>query len=302
MRRSASGPRGETVGPWREASRDLLVSGHVNVDRFLRVQRFPEKDRTVPLLSQTAELGGTATNLALVGARSGLKVGLVARLGEGFPEPFRRRLERSHIDVRGLTTVRGSSTPTCFIVEDGAGGQRTLIDQGPMAHDPRAPLPGRWLDEYAWLHISTGDPEFQLRLVRRARRLGLRVAADPAQELYYRWSRARFLRLLSDSELLFGNRAEIDHAVRLTKAGTVTGLLAQVPLVVRTEGASGATAYSRAGRLRVERQRPRRIRTLVGAGDAFRGGFYAAWLGGEDLREALRTGVRAATRWIEGER
>jgi adenosine kinase len=301
MRRGVS-PRGAMAGPWHEPSRDLAVAGHVNVDRFLRVARFPGQDRTAPLRSQTAELGGTATNLARVATGQGLKVGLVARLGEGFPEEFRRLLRQVGIDVRGLSVVRGVSTPTCFIIEDGSGGQRTLIDQGPMAHDPRAPLPGRWLAEYAWLHVGTGDPAFQLRLARHARQLGLRVAADPAQELFYRWSGARLRRLLAESELLFGNRAEIAHAIRLTGGGTVARLLERVPLIVLTDGASGARAYSRTGRVEVDPLRPRRIRTLVGAGDAFRGGFYAAWLQGEELKASLQAGVRSATRWIEGER
>ena len=280
--------------------RNLLVSGHVNVDRFLRVRRFPAADRTVPLRSHRAEIGGTAATLARVASSLGVASGIVSRVGDGFPDAFVERLEHAGIDLRGLERVAGVPTPTCFILEDDRGGQRTLIDQGPMGDAREARLPGPWLREYGWVHLTTGDPTFQRRLARRARRSGLRVAADPAQEIHYRWSGRGLRALLEDSELLFGNRHEIERACRLVGARSISGLLDHVGLIVRTEGASGATAIARAGREHVPSVRPRSLRSLVGAGDAFRGGFYAGWFAGRSLRECLVAGVRASARWIEG--
>ena len=280
--------------------RDLLVSGHVNVDRFLSVRAFPLADRTVPVVRNRTELGGTASNLARVASAYGVASGLVARVGEGFPAVFRRRLERAGIDLRGLVSVPGRPTPTCFIVEDSKGGQRTLIDQGPMADTGHAALPGDWIQEYSWVHLTTGDPDFQLRLARRARASGLHVAADPAQEIHYRWDRRRFAALLGECELLFGNRSEIARALGLAGTRSLDGLLDRVPLVVRTEGRAGASAFSRAGRDHVPSVRPRSPRTLVGAGDAFRGGFYAAFFGGRPMKECLTAGARASAAWIDG--
>ncbi len=285
-----------------ERPRDLLVSGHVNLDRFLSIDSFPGPDRTVPVRAHRLELGGTATNLARVAARLGVATGLVARVGDGFPQEFLDDLERRGIDVRGVEMVRGSPTPTCYILEDRDRGQRTLIDQGVMEHTPRAKLPSRVLREYAWLHLTTADPDFQLRLLREARRAGLRVAADPAQEIHYRWDRTSFRRLLRGSEVLFGNRSEIDRAVEFVAGRRPQDLLSFVPLVVRTEGPLGASGFSRAGSVHVSTVRPTRVRTLVGAGDAFRGGFYAAWFAGQPLVRCLAAGTRSGARWIEGRR
>lgn len=293
--------RSRSTGP-TDRPRDLLVSGHVNVDRFLEVDRFPAADRTVPVLSNRVRLGGTAANLARVAASYGVATGLVARVGEGFPIEFVETLERAGVDLRGVERVAGHATPTCFILEDRRGGQRTLIDQGPMGEAAGAPLPGAWLREYGWVHLTTGHPEYQLRLASRARSDGLKVAADPAQEVHYRWDRRTFSALLEASELLFGNRSEIARAAELVGARSTDGLLEHVPLVVRTEGSHGATAFSRAGREHVAARRPRSLKTLVGAGDAFRGGFYAAWFAGRGLRECLTAGTRASARWIDGGR
>lgn len=282
--------------------RDLLVSGHVILDRFLRIRSFPAADRTVPVLGSRLELGGTATNIVWSASRLGVATGLLARVGDGFPDPYVTQLRRAGIDVRGLERVKGEPTPTCTIIEDHGGSQRTLIDQGVMGSLEAASLPLRWLGEYAWVHLTTADPAYQLRLQRAAKARGLKVAADPAQEIHYRWDRGSFRALIRNSEILFGNRSEIGRALEFVGASRPDGLLEWVPLVVRTEGRFGATAFSRAGALHVPAAHHERIRTLVGAGDAFRGGFYAAWFAGQPLSSCLTAGTRSSARWIEGKR
>ena len=282
--------------------RDLLVSGHVIIDRFLTVRHFPAADRTVPVVRVRSALGGTATNIAVAASRLGVSTGLVTRLGDGFPDEYLTHLRSRGIDLRGVERVAGRTTSTCYIVEDETGAQRTLIDQGAMAETRHAVLPGRWLGEYSWLHLTTADPGFQLRLLAAARAHGLHVAADPAQEIHYRWDRRSFHQLLRGSEILFGNRSEIERAMKFVGVHAPDGLLEHVPLVVRTEGRSGATAFSRTGRVHVDAARHSRLRTMVGAGDAFRGGFYAGWFAGQPLEGCLRAGARSSARWIEGTR
>jgi len=279
-------------------SRDLLVAGHVVVDRYLGVRRFPAAHRTEPVLSERAALGGTATNLAVVAARQGLRVGLLSRVGDGFPAEFRRTLARARIDLRGLERVAGTPTPTCTIVEEPAGATRMLFQQGPMglARDPPA---GSWWREYRWLHLATGDPRSYVRLARAAKAGRQHVTLDPAQEIFYRWDAPTLRAALPFADLLFGNRAELELACRWAGRGTVEGLLARVPLIVRTEGADGASAFFRGGSIHARAHRPRRRRTFVGAGDAFRGGFYAGWLRGAPLKSCLDDGLREATARIE---
>lgn len=290
------------AGALADRPRDLLVSGHVIVDRFLTVRNFPPADRTVPVVAGRAELGGTATNIVRAASRLGVATGLVARVGEGFPDEYVETLRGAGVDVRGLERVEGRPTPTCYIIEDRAGSQRTLIDQGVMGDSGGKFVPPDWLEEYSWLHLTTADPAFQLRLQRAARARGLKVAADPAQEIHYRWDRTSFRALLRGSELLFGNRSEIARAVEFVGARRPEGLLEFVPLVVRTEGKFGATAFSRTGTVHVRAAPHARVRTLVGAGDAFRGGFYAAWFAGQPLAGCLTAGTRSSARWIEGAR
>lgn len=282
--------------------RQLLVAGHVNVDHYLRVASVPGPDRTAPVVAERTELGGTAANLARAARRRGVGVGILSRVGDGFPPAFRAALAEDGIDLRGLEAVRGVPTPACTIVEEPAGTTRTLIQQGPMASGVRLGLPSPWWRTYRWLHLGTGDPRYYVRLARAARLGRQHVVVDPAQEIFYRWDRATFRSVLPFAEILFGNRAEVERAAALAGVKGPSGLLEHLPLVVRTEGAHGATAFYRGGSLHVPSRRPRRSRTFVGAGDAFRGGFYGAWFAGEPLARCVVSGNREALGRIEGSR
>ncbi|MCI4340446.1 MAG: PfkB family carbohydrate kinase [Thermoplasmata archaeon] len=284
--------------PW-ESLLDLLVVGHTNLDHFLHVDRLPERDRTTPIAARETRLGGTAANIARSAAHWGVRTGLVSRVGPDFPAEFRTVLEREGIDLRGFEVVPGIPSSACFIAEDGRGGQETLIDQGPMRDGLPFRVPGALLGDAPWVHLTTGAPAYLSRLKAEVRRRGGRVAVDPAQEIHYRWTGAALERLLDGAEIFFGNAHEIDRATELLGRRKWTELVDLVPLVLRTNGRKGVDAASRTGILSVAGRRPRRLATVTGAGDAFRGGFYAGWVEGTPLRACLESGVRSACAWIE---
>lgn len=294
-----AGPVGEPGRRLSGRPLDLLAVGHVNLDRFLWLAEWPAEDRTVPLERQTLELGGTAANLALAAASFGVRVGVASRVGADFPREFRERLRTSGVDLTDLVHVPGATSPTCFIVEDGRGHQRTMIDQGPMGDRPHAPARLPDLRRSSWVHLGTGPPDWILSIAERASRTGTRVSADPAQELRYRWSARPFRALLQRSEILFGNAAEVAHARRLLGYRSTEGLLDLVPLVVETRGSVGALGVARGETVAVPAHRPRRVRQVTGAGDAFRAGFYAGWFAGVPLTDCLEAGTRSAAAWME---
>jgi sugar/nucleoside kinase (ribokinase family) len=278
---------------------DLLVVGHTNLDRFLEVREIPGADRTVPVTGSRVELGGTAANIARSAASWGVASAVASRVGDDFPIAFEERLAAQGVDVRGLERVRGARSPTCYIVEDGRGSQITLIDQGAMGDEPGARVPLSLLRASRWVHITTGPPALQLRVLAAARRLGRPVSADPAQEIHYRWRPRDLTELVRNSEIFFGNESEVRAVQKAFGAARPEELLSEVPLVVMTRGPKGVRAYSRAGTHEAQAERPRRLRQVTGAGDAFRGGFYAAWFAGQPLDGCLVAGVRSSRIWIE---
>ena len=297
MRRvEPSGAMGSNAGD--EPRLDLVVSGHINLDHILKVARFPAVDRTVPVLREETRLGGTGANIALAATREGLRVGLVSLVGEEFPLDLEDRIRHAGVETRGVRRVARTTTTTCHIVEDELGRQFTLLHGGPMDEQRRPGPEAALVGETPWLHLTTGNPDYQLALKSIAQRKGVHVAVDPAQEIPYRWDRSRLERLLEGAEILFGNSAEVRDVASIFGLGNLRGLLGRVPLVVITEGRSGARAYSRRGSERVGSVPVRVASQRVGAGDAFRGGFYGAWLRGAKLRACLRAGTVAARGWL----
>jgi nucleoside kinase len=278
---------------------DLVVVGHTNLDHFFRVQHLPDVDRTVPLRDREVRLGGTAANIARVAAKLGVRTALASRVGPDFPPRFRQVLAQEGIDLSGFESVAGARSPAAFIVESAGGEQVTLLDQGPMEGDDGTTVSQGLLSRAGWVHLATGNPNYQLRVLDAVRRLGLRAVADPAQEIFYRWEPAPLRQLLSGCELFFANRNELARALELLRLTKIRELLRVVPMVVETMGPLGARAFTRAGRAQVSASSTHRARQVTGAGDAFRGGFYAGWFRGDPLRDCLRYGAWAAARWLE---
>lgn len=274
------------------------MAGHINIDHFLTVRELPGVDRTVPLLGQRTELGGTAATLARVAARAGVRTGLVARVGEDFPGEYRRLLTGEGLDLAGVESVPGARSPCCFIIQDELERQVTLIDQGAMGDTRGAGAPDGLVGRADWLHLGTGDPAYLLRLRQAALSQKVHFVVDPAQEIHYRWDSPAFRRLLEGAEILFGNEAEIQRARRLVGASSASELLRHVPMVVVTRASRGARALTRGGIVEVPARRVGRLKQVTGAGDAFRGGFYAAYLRGEPLRASLTAGTHRAASWI----
>ena len=282
----------------RRASRlpGIAVAGHVNVDHLFEVPFLPLTDRTTPVRSHRIVLGGPAANVARAASREGLRVRLLSRIGADFPRELLAQLRSDRVPVGGLERVPGEPSSAAYIFEDQRGGQTTAFQPGPI--DRGGAVKPSDLGDARWLHLTTGSPEYLSSVKEAGLRRGMHVAADPAQEIRYRWDGPGLRRLLDRTEILFGNAAEIRHAATLLGVATVRQVTERVPLVVATQGARGAVAYTRTGHVEVRAPRHRGAVHVTGAGDAFRGGFWRGWLAGEPLRDCLLRGTGSAARWM----
>jgi sugar/nucleoside kinase (ribokinase family) len=271
----------------------------VNVDRFFRVPHLPSPERTVPLDGMHTALGGPAATIARSASAQGVATGLISRIGADFPSAYWDRLVHEGIDLSGVERVAGARSSSCYIFEDGRGHQTTVIDQGPLGDAAKARLPSALLARTGAVHLTTGDPAYLLRLKADALQRGIRVAVDPSQEIHYRWDARQLRSLVDGAEILFGNREEIRRATTLLGVSSLHALTERVPMVVVTLGRSGSVAYTRAGTVRAATARVGRPQQVTGAGDSFRGGFYAAWLQGATLPRVLAAGNAAAARWMQ---
>src|SRR3989442_5770972 len=170
-----------------------------------------------------------------------------------------------------------------------------VVDQGPMKDAARLPLLRHSVQDVDLVHIGTGRPEYYLRVARLASSLGSTIAFDPSQEIHYVYTPRLFRELLRRSTYFFGNEAEIVRARRLARVTSTEGLLEAAAVVVATLGSRGSVVYSRDGRIRIPRVRPRNVVDVTGAGDAYRAGFYPGLARGLDLRRSAVLGPPVAS-------
>ncbi len=269
----------------------LGAFGHVAMDYIVSLRRLPTPNTSIEILDRERYFGGTAGNLARAAARLGVKVSLASFVGADFPPDYREALAKEGVDTNDLRTIPRANTPTAWVFSDPKGNQMAVVDQGPMKDAGRLPLLRHSVQDVDLVHLGTGRPEYYLRVAKLASALRRTIAFDPSQEVHYVYTARLFRELLRRSTYFFGNEAEIVRARRLARVTATEGLLQAAEVVVATLGSRGSVIYSRDGRIRIPRVRPRKVVDVTGAGDAYRAGFYAGLSRGLDLR---RCGILAS--------
>ncbi len=257
----------------------VLYFGHVNIDVLLRVSGIPSRGESTEVVKMSERIGGTAYN-AYKGLKSlGVPVDIFTVVGQDFEEK-----------LDGYV-IRGERTPMCWIVTDGKE-QTAFVYQGLWKNKQRLNLDLRVLENYSHIHFSTGNPHFYLRVALRARELGKIIAFDPSQEIHYIYSKDIFKRMLSLSNFFFCNEREYEKALEFAPE------LLKRKIVIRTEGARGASLYSPTKGWRYFPAYKVDVVETTGAGDSFRAGFYAALYHGYSIEDAIKAGNWVASRVV----
>ncbi len=277
----------------------LGAFGHVVLDYIVTVPRLPRPNTSIQILDRKRYFGGTAGNLARAAARLGLGTSLASFVGPDFPDDYWGALKKEGVDLRDLKKVPGHTTPTAWVFSDRRGDQTAIIDQGPMKDAARRPVLRHSVRDVELVHLGTGRPEYYAKVADYAKDLNRTVSFDPSQEIHYVYNRGLFRRLMTRANYFFGNEAEIAAAKRFMRVTSTEGLLKHASVVVATLGARGSLVFTRDGRIRIPRVRPRRVVDVTGAGDAYRAGFYAGLAHGYDLRRCGILGSSVASFVVE---
>ncbi len=277
----------------------VAVFGHTNVDHITLVPSFPPMNQSIQIDGFKRLWGGTAANLAVTAARLGVPTALASFIGEGFPPEFMSDLRASGLDLTDLTVVGGYPTPECFIFSDGDENQMAFVIQGPNDFAEGLDLQTHSIEGADIVHLCTGNPAYHMRVAEEARRQGKRVCFDPGQELHYKWDRGTFTRMMELSDVLFLNHAELRRALKYTKMTKPRDLLSLVETLVLTRGKEGSSIRTREERIDVPMVPAQAVEDTTGAGDAFRGGYYAGVHRGMSPRDCLFLGAAVASFVVE---
>ncbi|EQB71258.1 MAG: hypothetical protein AMDU1_APLC00031G0029 [Thermoplasmatales archaeon A-plasma] len=260
----------------------LAFFGHLNIDVVMRVPSLPCRG-SVNIQHHEENYGGTAGNFAVVASSLGVPFHLYSAVSRNSHGKFLEFLDSRDIDTEHIY-ISGDYGPICYSATDGKD-QVYYIYQGPM-DEPFSKAVLKEDSEYRWIHLGTGPQDDYINVAENIK--GKKVF-DPGQEISYRYSRDDIIRMASASSLWILNEHE------LSVASKILGLpeeqvIGMTPETIVTRGASGSTLYGSNGRTEIKSRKSEVVFDTIGAGDAYRAGFYLGIYRGLDMAHSCAVG------------
>ncbi len=274
---------------------DVIGLGESSVDLLLTMERFPEPDGKMRALEQARQPGGQIATAIRAVARLGWRAAFAGSVGDDADGLLLHDALRSDgVDVSASPRVRGATTRSAVILVDRARGTRSVIEhRDPALNLPVTTLPGAALSASRVLLVDGTDLVAAVGAARVARAAGVRVVVDVDEAVGDGGDLLRLADVVITSE----------GFVKRVGLGSVDAGLAALAeacpgaaLVCATLGRRGARGRSAGSWVAVPAFEAPCVDS-TGAGDVFRAGFIAAWLGaqgGPDAADALRHGCAAA--------
>lgn len=258
----------------------LLVIGNAAVDRCYRVDWLPREGESVLAAPATVEPGGKGLNQAVMAARTGAAVTLLAMLGsDDAGAMLRRHLRDEGLDGSFLLEHAGPSDESIVLV--GSAGDNLIV----TTHAAAASLP----PTAASAAIATLAPGDGLLMQGN---LAERTTIDSLAAARARGARTLF----NPSPLRPGTATALSHVDILIANAAEAAALADsvVPVTITTLGAAGARLRTAAGSRLVPAPAVTAVDT-TGAGDVLAGVLAGYLTQDNTLEAALDLAIRAAS-------
>ncbi len=246
--------------------------------------------------SMRRERGGVAANIAYTMRLLGGEPIILATVGEDFGD-YRRWLEEQGLSTAQIIEVPDELTATFFVSTDLDQNQIANFYTGAMGHARSHSLASRNLTDAQMVLISPNDPVAMLNYAQECQSLGIPYAFDPSQQLA-RLDGTDLAASVPGAAYLLCNEYEL--AMMENKTGwTLDDLRRQVGTLVLTLGKKGSVIYHEGGTASVPAATLDRIDDPTGAGDAYRGGFFAARMAGLPLEICGKVGALCSVYALE---
>ncbi|MGB9936134.1 MAG: carbohydrate kinase family protein [Methanobacterium sp.] len=278
---------------------NLLAIGHTAFDSIVLVKEFPNPNSST-LIKQIKNFdGGAAANVAMVGATLGLNTSLVSAVGNDFKDTaYHSKLKEMGIDTDHMVIIEDEKSPMAWVFTDPSEDQISYFYWGAAAYFKESEVPEEAIKKASSVHLATGDPNFNGRAGKLARKYNKMVSFDPGQDLHM-YSPEELKKVISVSNILFGNHYEIDWILEIL--GVDIWELKEIgpEIVVKTYGKEGSIVYTDE-EIKVDAI----VREPVdptGAGDSYRAAFLKAYLEGNHVAYCAKFASSVASFIVEAE-
>jgi len=257
---------------------DLVTVGHFAVD-FIKTRKGSQPQPT---------LGGPPTFVSLAARKMGVKVSVISKVGDDFPNEYCEWLINEGVDLSMLRRIKNASTTRYMLIYDDKGERQLILKSRAPPIEPEE-IPEALSAEV--IHISPIAGEVSYEVTKRLQQHTSLLSLDPQG----------FLRRFNeDGRVYLGNlvNPEILSKIDVFKASNreiemVTGEseLTQaikhvhergVNIVIVTRGEQSAILSLGRKIYRIPTVKPKVIVDTTGAGDVFIGAFLSEYIRGED--------------------
>jgi adenosine kinase len=221
--------------------------------------------------------GGVAANIAYTMRLLGGDPVILATVGQDFGD-YRQWLEEQGLATSQIIEIPDELTATFFVSTDLEQNQIANFYAGAMNYARNYTLESRGLANASLVVISPNDPLAMLNYAQECKQLGLAYAYDPSQQIA-RLSGEDLQQSIPGAAYLFCNEYEL--AMVQSKTGwSLEEIRSHVGMLVLTLGKKGSLLYTGDDLFTVPVAPLERVEDPTGAGDAYRGGFFAATTAG----------------------
>lgn len=265
---------------------DLLCIGHTALDYLIDIKDYPQINSSTSIENLKNLHGGAAANVAVVGSTLGLKTGLVSAVGDEFKNSdYKKKLENLEVDLEDIIEVKGETSPSAFMITNENKDQISYFYWGASKAFKDSPAPVDSIKRTKMVHLSTGSPEFNIRVGKEAKKQNKKISFDPGQDLHI-YDHDTLKDAIELSNILFCNNYELDK-IQKTLNLNISQIRDLGPdIVIKTCGKNGSEFYG-AEKLKIDAV----IRPTVdptGAGDSYKAAFIKAYLDGETMENAVK--------------
>ena len=283
----------------------ILISGSMAYDHIMD---FPDtfKNHILPdqihvlnvsfaVEKMTREFGGCAGNLAYTMRLLGGTPIILAPVGKDGKE-YLRHLKKNKISTKYIPSIPDVLTSSAYITTDREDNQIAAFYLG--SGNAAVALSVHEVKERCTLTlISPTKKDAMIRHAKEASERKIPIVFDPGQALSA-LSAQELMLLIGQAEFLIAN----DYEMKLIQERTGwkhEKMFDHVRVVITTLGEKGSLIRTNDELIEIKPCPPDSVDDPTGAGEAYRAGFFTAYVNGHDLKTCGQTGSVAATYAVE---
>jgi len=223
--------------------------------------------------SMKRQRGGIGANIAYNMKLLGADPILFATVGQDFSD-YRAWMVENDLNVTHVIEIENDFTASFFVSTDQEQNQIANFYTGAMAHARNYSLTDRGLTTADLVIISPNDPVAMLNYAQECRDHDIPFAYDPSQQVAF-LNGDDLKQSIPGATYLLGNEYELAMIERKT-GWSFEEIRAQVRNLIVTHGEKGSTIHAEDATIEVPAASIQAVLDPTGAGDAYRGGFFAA--------------------------